>query len=110
MTTLNAIRKRLENATPGEWVYDPNLDTHDSCIYVKNSSPKPVGNYTPKYRNGPKDGGIVGSSEWIWIEDNDGEFIANAKSDITYLLNLITDLQQQLKALNEHVRPNKTRT
>lgn len=77
MNRLEAIKKRLAAAKEGEWVYDSKRHTHDFCIYVKGSI---------TVRGEIEKGGVVGSSEWTWIEDADGEFIANAKQDIEFLL------------------------
>lgn len=79
MARLEEIKKRLDAATKGKWVFDSKRDTHDCCIYVEGSVDRHgfiwVG-----------EGGVVGSSEWIWIGDADGEFIANSKQDIEFLL------------------------
>jgi len=75
---LEEIKNRLDAATNGNWVFDSKRDTHDNCIYVEGSSDEKYGYIS--------EGGVVGSSEWIWIKDADGEFIANAKQDIEFLL------------------------
>lgn len=79
MDRIDEIRERLGKATEGPWVYDKDRHTHDSCIHVADA--KEEYGYI-----GPNRGGVVGSSEWIWIEDADGEFIANARADIEFLL------------------------
>lgn len=86
---LAEIRERLSKATPGPWVYDKDRDTHDCCIHTVGAVEK-FG-----YISNPQEC-IVGSSEWIWITDADGEFIAHAWADIAYLLAKVADLQAQL--------------
>lgn len=67
------IAALLATATPGPWVYSPERHTHDSPIHT--ASAKSDRDYI-----GPcsSDGGVVGSSEWIWLQDGDGNFIAAA--------------------------------
>jgi len=57
--------------TPGKWVYSPNRHTHDSIIHSENAIEE-YGQIT----NG--NGGVIGSSEWIWIKEEDALFIADA--------------------------------
>ena len=83
MSRIDDIKARLKATTKGKWVYDKNRTTHDYCIYVEGSKDD---NYGHIY---PDSCGVVGSSEWIWIKDEDGEFIANAKDDIEWLINVI---------------------
>ena len=85
MNRLEEIKARLAAATPGNWVYDSERDTHDSCIYVEGSTEEH--GYI-----GPDNGGIIGSSEWIWVEDADGEFMAHAKADIEWMISEIERL------------------
>lgn len=61
---IDEIKKRLAATTKGRWVYDKNRHTHDSCIHVEGS--EDLFGYI-----GPGRGCVVGSSEWIWIEDNE---------------------------------------
>lgn len=89
MDRLIEIKLRMEKATPGPWVYNKDRHTHDSCIYKADAK--------DKYRYiSNEDGGVVGSSEWIWIKDEDGEFIAHARTDIDFLLTEILKLKSQL--------------
>ena len=78
MDRLEEIKKRLDAATKGNWVFDAKRHTHDSCIYVEGSTEEEYGYIS--------ECGVVGSSEWIWIADADGEFIASSKQDIEFLL------------------------
>jgi hypothetical protein len=96
---LAEIKTRLAKATEGEWVYDSKRDTHDCCIYVKGLEPtvEYIGDYSYTPNLDLSNGGIVGSSEWTWIKDNDGEFIANAKQDIEFLLAEIDRLKQLIQ-------------
>lgn len=57
--------------TPGPWVFSPERDTHDSIIHTANAVEKH--GYI-----GADNGGVVGSSEWIWIKDEDARLIATA--------------------------------
>ena len=77
---LTLIKERAGRATPGPWVYSPERDTHDSPIHRANAN-EVSGGYI-----GPDGGGVVGSSEWIWLEDHDGEFIAHAREDVPALV------------------------
>lgn len=89
MDRTEEIRERLSKATKGPWVYDKSRDTHDSCIHTADA--KEEYGYIGTGR-----GCVVGSSEWIWIEDADGEFIAHARSDIEYLLAEIDRLKDNV--------------
>lgn len=60
----------IEKHTPGPWLYSPERDTHDFCIHTLD--PKMSGPHIHQ------DSGIVGSSEWTWINDADGYLIAAA--------------------------------
>ena len=86
MNRLNEIKSRLAAATRGNWVYESKRDTHDFCIYVKGAKASVYGDID-------FEDGVVGSSEWIWIKDADGEFIAHSKADIEWLINEIERLQ-----------------
>ena len=85
MNRIEEIEKRLNNATSGDWIYSKHRDTHDSCIHTKDA--------VEEYGYIGEKGGVVGSSEWIWISDEDGNFIANSKSDIQFLLDEIKRLK-----------------
>jgi hypothetical protein len=50
-------------------VYDKRRDTHDSPLFLEGSTPNSQGCI------GPEDGGVVGSSEWIWLSDEDAQRI-----------------------------------
>lgn len=76
---IKEIQNRVDNATKGPWIYSPERHTHDCCIHQLNAK--------EKYGNIDLDnGGIIGSSEWIWINDADAIFIAAARRDISNLL------------------------
>ncbi len=77
---ISEIEARLKAATPGRWVYDPDRHTHDCVIHVADRDQSKWGYYDLEC------GGVVGSSEWIWLSDEDGEFIAHSKEDIEWLL------------------------
>lgn len=57
--------------TPGPWVYSPDRNTHDCVIHAKDA--KEEFGYIS-----PDNGGVVGSSEWIWIKPEDAILIAAA--------------------------------
>lgn len=84
MGRLDDINKRMNAATKGDWVYNPVRDTHDFCIHTVDAH--------EEYKQIADVCGVVGSSEWIWLSDEDGEFIANAKSDIDFLLHEVERL------------------
>ena len=72
----------MSGYTPGPWVYSPNRDTHDSVIHQD----IPVDKYG---YYGPDSGGVVGSSEWIWLKDEDARLIA-AAPDLLEALDCLT--------------------
>lgn len=54
--------------TPEPWAFSPERHTHDCFIHQEGAVP----------RNGyisPEDGGVVGSSEWTWLKDEDARRI-----------------------------------
>lgn len=95
MTTpqVAAIIALDEKRTPGEWVYSPERNTHDCCIHVKGATDKPYG----YIEFGEGKGGIVGSSEWIWINDADAAFIAAAPK----MVSIIRQQQAEIEALRK---------
>lgn len=95
MNRLDEIKSRLANATAGHWEYDSSRDTHDSCIYVEGATPDEYG-YIDVYSGG----GVVGSSEWICIKENDGQFIAHSKADVEWLI-------QEVERLSKKVGDNR---
>lgn len=62
----------ISKATPRPWEYDADRNTHDCVIYQKGSSDKEYG-----YIEHGK-GGVVGSSEWIWLSAADAALIVLA--------------------------------
>ena len=75
ISRVEEIKNRLAAATPGKWRFykgDPR------CF-----SPEILAG------SGEQTIYVVSGSEWIHIKDADGEFIAKAKEDIEYLLDLI---------------------
>ncbi len=96
---LAEIKTRLAKATEGVWIYDPKRDTHDCCIYVEGLEPtvEYIGDYPYTLNLDLSNGGIVGSSEWIWIKDDDANFIVNAKQDIEFLIAEIDRLKQLIQ-------------
>ena len=89
MRTIANIKKRLANTTKGRWVYQKRRHTHDYCIYS-------VEGAHWKDKSIEHEQGVIGSSEWIWIEDNDANFIVNAKEDIEHLLKVIEELEEKM--------------
>lgn len=55
----------------GKLVYDPQRHTHDSPLYIEGSKPNPSGDITRE------EGGVVGSSEWIWLDAADARHIVH---------------------------------
>lgn len=60
--------------TPGPWSYDMNRHTHDYVIFQEGAQHS---DHVRKH-GCIDDGGVVGSSEWIWIEEADARLIAAA--------------------------------
>ena len=81
---IEEIKSRLEKATRGPWVYDKERHTHDCCIHAVDAE-----EYYGYIHHNEGRGGVVGSSEWIWINHEDGEFIAHSRSDIEFLISEI---------------------
>lgn len=69
---MNELEKLAKAATPGLWAYSPERDTHDFAIHAADAE---LGN---RHSSGSAKGGVVGSSEWIWLKEEDGRFIAAA--------------------------------
>jgi len=73
MTTLiDKVREARKGATQGPWDYDLSRHTHDCVIFQRGASSERYGYVDPD------DGGVVGSSEWIWIKEGDARLIALA--------------------------------
>jgi|TARA_R110000744_G_scaffold277981_1_gene390279 hypothetical protein len=73
--------KKFEG-TKGKWVYNENRDTHDSIIYSENA--KEEYGYISN-----ENGGVVGSSEWIWLKPEDAYLIASAPELLEALQDLV---------------------
>lgn len=84
---LEEIKKRHSDASTGPWIWDARRHTHDCIIYVEGSVEEygyiSIG-----------EGGIVGSSEWTWVDDHNGEFIANSWQDVKDLIAEVERLQK----------------
>lgn len=76
---IDEIRKRLKDATPGPWEYVPADDCDDWQLYN--------GEFTFIKQD---DSGVPVSTE-------DGEFIANAPTDIDFLLGEVSRLKAELE-------------
>jgi hypothetical protein len=68
--------------TPGPWVYDSKRSTHDSIIHTVDA--KEEYGYISQ-----DNGGVVGSSEWIWIKDADATLISAAPDMLKALEQLV---------------------
>lgn len=93
---IDELEAGLEGVTPGPWVYSPERHTHDSPIH--RDVPLPLYNDgTPMTYYGPHLGGVVGSSEWIWLTEADGKHIARCDPDtIRALIDEIKSLRAAL--------------
>lgn len=80
---IDEIRKRLKDATPGPWEYVPADDCDDWQLYN--------GEFTFIKQD---DSGVPVSTE-------DGEFIANAPTDIDFLLGEVSRLKAELERAKE---------
>lgn len=65
------LNMKTPDFTPGPWIYDPKRTTHDSCIYTKNAIEED--GYISSWN-----GGVLGSSEWIWLKEEDGVLMSSA--------------------------------
>ena len=80
------MTERKHTALP--WVYSKERDTHDYCIHSEEYG------YIDE-------GGVVGSSEWIWITDEDAEFIVRACNSFYDLIDAL-EVEDDAKRLNAH--------
>ena len=67
----NLIKMKKFEGTKGKWVYNENRDTHDSIIHSEGA--KEESGYISN-----ENGGVVGSSEWVWLKPEDAYLIASA--------------------------------
>ena len=88
---IEVIKARADAATGGPWVYSPDRHTGDYCIHRQHAR--------EEYDSISHDDGVIGSSEWIWINDSDGDFIAHARQDIPALLADREALLKRIKGL-----------
>jgi hypothetical protein len=77
MTLSQQLREAGEKATPGEWEYSPDRHTHDFIIHQAN----PALTYS-----GQVEDGVIGSSEWIWIEDADAALIVLLRNNLDTII------------------------
>ena len=83
---LAEIELRWHRATTGPWEFDANRHTHDSPVFAAWA--------VEKYGYiGEGNGSVVGSSEWIWLKDEDGEFIAHSWQDVRDLIDEVRRLR-----------------
>jgi hypothetical protein len=75
--------------TKGPWVYSPERSTHDCCIHTKDA--KEECGYIS-----PENGGVVGSSEWTWINEADAQLIASAPRLLEVIESLLYRLDNVL--------------
>jgi hypothetical protein len=98
LTKATALLEARERATQGELVYDPKRDTHDCAVYVKGS----VEEYG--YIS-PDNGGVIGLSEWLWLEEPDGHFFTlaanNAAEIVTGYQDLVRRMADKLEAIQK---------
>lgn len=102
MNRIEEIKERLSKATRGPWAYDDDRTDGDYCIHVKGAVP----DTNPSLIRDAD--GVVGSSEWIYLRYEDAEFIANSRSDVEFLLNEISALQDRVLNLALEHKPGFT--
>lgn len=87
---INQIRERVEKATVGKWKVEKIYDEEPYEKYIKSAAI--VCN-----------GYMVTRNNWSNPVMADLEFIANAREDIPYLLDKISELQEQNEVLKDTV-------
>lgn len=68
--------------TKGKWIYSPERDTHD-CIIHSEFYKEEFGYISNE------NGGVVGSSEWIWIDEYDALLISKAPEMLDMLIRFL---------------------
>jgi len=89
---IDAIKKRLANATPGPWRpakcgSDVNVMSHDGKQYITQAEDDCIID-----NNGVE---VMGCSEWIRVKWDDLEFMAHARQDIKELIEKIEQLESE---------------
>lgn len=97
---LRAIRERCDSATPGKWAvgdYGNNVETrhpeHQQCSISFVGKHNGIAN--------TDDGEYIGGA---WAKAN-AEFIANARTDIPFLLDLVEKQTREILLLREYMLP-----
>ncbi|UYL86607.1 hypothetical protein SEA_RADFAD_50 [Arthrobacter phage RadFad] len=99
---LDAIQERVDAATEGPWMWSPEEDTWGDC--GPNLETVKRG---PVYSDGSQgaEEQIIGSwghdANGITVATNDAEFIAHAREDVPYLLDLARKQQTALEVVGK---------
>jgi hypothetical protein len=93
------IAALLSAATPGPWVYSPERHTHDSPIHTANA-------VESHGYIGADNGCVVGSSEWIWLTEGDGDLIAATPDIAARVIEAEAVIRDFLDATDSVMRQN----